>query len=112
MTDSLGGISCSSSTAVALGRELTDRQWHQEQMAVQERDYLAQEIVAPAAEPVLDLLTDEPEHWQSNWGIFATGAGYARAFIRALRVRAGSVVRYSNRETRGTCVFTCPRSVR
>jgi hypothetical protein len=91
-----------------LGREVSDREWSDTLAAVRDRDYVAQRIVTPASEPVCDPGTGELEDWRANWGIFATRAGYAGAFVRALQARDGSVISYSNAGTRGTCVFTYP----
>jgi protein tyrosine phosphatase (PTP) superfamily phosphohydrolase (DUF442 family) len=48
------------------------------------------------------------EDWRANWGIFATQAGYAGAFVRALQIDDGSVISYSNAGTRGACVYSYP----
>ena len=100
------GTACGGKGAI-LGRELNDREWSETLTAVRDQDYVAQEIVTPAGERVLNSSTGEIEEWQANWGIFVTDDGYAGAFIRALRADDGSVISYSNRQTRGTCVFTC-----
>jgi uncharacterized circularly permuted ATP-grasp superfamily protein len=102
------GIGCGGVGAM-LGRELTDRQWSDTLRAIADQDYVAQEVVVPAGEPVFDAAGGRIENWQANWGIFATGEGYAGAFVRALRAEDGSVISYSNTETRGTCVFTYGR---
>lgn len=89
-----------------LGRELTDRQWSDALHEIRQQDYVVQEIVTPVPEPVFDPVAGELEAWQANWGIFATGEGYAGAFCRALRIDDGSVISFSHPETRGACVFT------
>ena len=99
------GTGCGGVGAV-LGRELGDGEWSAVLDAIGDQDYVAQEVVVPAGEPVLDPATGELCSWQANWGIFATGEGYAGAFVRALRARDGAVISYGNAETRGTCVFT------
>jgi hypothetical protein len=93
---------------VVVGREVSDRVWHDHLVRVQERDYVVQQLVVPAAEPVVDEATGAREDWYANWGVFVTEAGYAGAFVRALRPHDGSVISYSNPGTRGTCVFTYP----
>ena len=101
------GTGCGGAGAV-LGRECGERAWADTLRAIGDRDYVVQELVDPVAEPVVDPLTGDVQSWQANWGVFATGEGYAGAFVRALRADDGSVISYSNRETRGTCVFTYP----
>ncbi len=101
------GVGCGGAGAL-LGRELTDRAWADALDAIAGEDYIAQEVVAPAPEPVFDPATGEIEPWQANWGIFATDDGYAGAFVRALRERDGAIITYGNSGTRGTCVFTHP----
>jgi hypothetical protein len=91
-----------------LGSELTDREWSDALWSVRNQDYVVQDLVRPAAEPVFNATTGRVEAWQANWGVFATDQGYAGAFVRALRAEDGAVISYSNRETRGTCVFTYP----
>jgi hypothetical protein len=91
-----------------LGRENSDQQWREALQAVQEQDFVVQEIVVPAAEPVYNPETEQVEDWRANWGIFVTDAGYGGAFVRALKPTDGSVISYSNPGTRGTCVFTHP----
>jgi hypothetical protein len=103
------GVGCGGAGAL-LGRELTDRAWSEALEAIAGQDYIAQEVVVPAPEPVLDQATGEIELWQANWGIFATDDGYAGAFVRALRERDGAIITYGNRGTRGTCVFTHPET--
>jgi hypothetical protein len=105
------GTACGG-VGVSLGRDLDDREWTAKLKAVRDQDYVVQEIVSPAPERVPDSRSGELHEWQANWGIFATQAGYAGAFIRALRSDDGAVVCYSNRETRGTCVFSCGRGTR
>ena len=98
------GTGCGGKGTV-LGRDCCEREWSDTLHAIGGRDYVAQQLVVPAPEPVV-ALDGTVEHWQANWGIFATGEGYAGAFVRALKADDGAVVSYSNRETRGTCVFT------
>jgi len=101
------GVGCGGAGAL-LGRELTDRAWADALDAIVGEDYIAQEVVVPAPEPVLDPTSGEIELWQANWGIFATDEGYGGAFVRALRERDGAIITYGNSGTRGTCVFTHP----
>lgn len=101
------GVGCGGAGAL-LGRELTDRAWADALDAIAGEDYIAQEVVVPALEPVLDPASGEIELWQANWGIFATDEGYGGAFVRALRERDGAIITYGNSGTRGTCVFTHP----
>ena len=101
------GVGCGGAGAL-LGRELDDRAWSEALRAIAGEDYVAQEVVVPAPEPVHDPETGEIELWQANWGIFATDDGYAGAFVRALREQDGAIVTYGNSGTRGTCVFTYP----
>jgi hypothetical protein len=91
-----------------LGREVSDREWSEILIAVKDQDYVAQSIVTPASEPVCNPDTGALEDWRSNWGIFTARAGYAGAFVRALQIRDGSVISYSNPGTRGACVYTYP----
>jgi uncharacterized circularly permuted ATP-grasp superfamily protein len=91
-----------------LGREVSDREWADILTAVTDQDYVAQRIVTPASELVRNPDTGELEDWRANWGIFTTRAGYAGAFVRALKVDDGSVISYSNAGTRGACVYTYP----
>jgi hypothetical protein len=91
-----------------LGREVSDHEWRESLRAVRAQDFVVQEIVVPAAEPVYDRDTDQIDDWRANWGIFVNDAGYGGAFVRALKPADGSVISYSNPGTRGTCVFTRP----
>jgi len=93
---------------VVVGREVTDRVWLDRLAEVRPLDHVVQQVVAPAAEPVLNHATGVLEDWHANWGVFVDEAGYGGAFVRALRGRDGSVISYSNPGTRGTCVFTYP----
>ncbi len=95
-----------------LGREHGDRDWARTLRSLAGEDYVVQELVTPAGEPVVDPVSGALEQWQANWGIFATTDGYAGAFVRALRARDGAVISYGNRATRGTCVFTHPTTTR
>jgi uncharacterized circularly permuted ATP-grasp superfamily protein len=100
------GTACGGA-GVVVGRDCSDRTWADTLEAVGDQDYVAQEIIAPVAERVVRENGDV-EAWQANWGVFVTGEGYAGAFVRALRSEDGSVISYSNGETRGACVFTHP----
>ena len=91
-----------------LGREVGDREWSEMLLAVKDRDYVVQRIVSPASEPVCNPDTGALEDWHANWGIFTTQAGYAGAFVRALKIHDGSVISYSNPGTRGSGVYTYP----
>lgn len=93
---------------VVIGREVTDQVWLDRLAEVRSLDYVVQQVVTPAAEPVLNPETGEPEDWHANWGIFVDEGGYGGGFVRALRGKDGSVISYSNPGTRGTCVFTYP----
>ncbi len=97
-----------SADGVVIGRELTDAEWRRALDATRGRDYVAQELVEPAGEPVLDRETGEVHDWMANWGIFASEEGYAGAFVRALKPGDGSVISFGNPGTRAACVFTCP----
>ncbi len=99
------GVGCGGAGAL-LGRELTDSEWSDALHAIAGEDYVAQEVVVPAPERVVDQASGEIELWQANWGIFANDEGYAGAFVRALRARDGAIITYGNSGTRGTCVFT------
>lgn len=89
-----------------LGRESTDQEWSEALDVAERGDHVVQQIIQPATEPVLNPDTGEIEHWHANWGVFVTDAGYRGAFVRALQARHGSVISYSNSETRGAPVFT------
>ncbi|HET7666134.1 MAG TPA: hypothetical protein VFK56_08705 [Mycobacterium sp.] len=91
-----------------LGREVSDREWSDTLIAIKDGDYVVQRIVSPASEPVCNPDTGAPEDWRANWGIFTTKAGYAGAFVRALKAHDGSVISYSNPGTRGAGVYTYP----
>jgi hypothetical protein len=91
-----------------LGREVSDHEWSEILIAVKDQDYVVQRIVSPASEPVCNPDNGALEDWRANWGIFATQAGYAGAFVRALQIDDGSVISYSNAGTRGACVYTYP----
>ncbi|MGX9788225.1 hypothetical protein [Mycobacterium sp. MMS18-G62] len=91
-----------------LGREVSDHEWSEILIAVKDQDYVVQRIVSAASEPVCNPDSGALEDWRANWGIFATQAGYAGAFVRALQADDGSVISYSNAGTRGACVYTYP----
>jgi hypothetical protein len=89
-----------------LGREASDEAWA---AALTERaghGYVAQRVVTPVQEPVCNVDTGEVEGWIANWGVFVFDGGYAGSFVRALRPADGSIVAFSNKETRGTGVFS------
>ncbi|OLF14107.1 hypothetical protein BLA60_02795 [Actinophytocola xinjiangensis] len=91
-----------------VGHEVSDEEWHH---ALAERttgDHVVQRRVRPATESVMDADTGAIDEWVANWGIFVDADGYAGGFVRALRPEHGAVVSYSNKGTRGTCVFTAP----
>lgn len=89
-----------------LGPECTEQEWVEALDVAERGDYVVQQIVQPANEPVLNPDTGEVEDWRANWGVFVTDAGYRGAFVRALQARHGSVISYSNSGTRGAPVFT------
>ncbi|WP_051338090.1 hypothetical protein [Streptomyces flavidovirens] len=97
-----------SADGVVIGRDVTDAEWEAALEATAVRDYVAQELVVPALEPVVDPETGRTGEWVANWGIFVTPRGFGGAFCRALQPKDGSVITYANPGTRGTCVFTCP----
>jgi hypothetical protein len=97
-----------SAEGVSIGHELSEQDWRRAVANARGRDYVAQQLVTPAPEPVLDPATGRIEDWNMNWGIFATEAGYSGAFVRALKPSDGSVITFANPGTRGACVFTCP----
>jgi hypothetical protein len=88
-----------------IGRDTSAEVWRQA-LASGEDGTLVQQFVRPVAETVVDAGTGEAFGWQANWGIFVNAQGYAGGFVRALRPEHGSVISYSNPETRGTCIFT------
>jgi hypothetical protein len=90
----------------ALGRDMTDGQWHAALLSRAGRGHVAQAIVEPVPEPVLDPGSGHIEDWQPNWGVYVTARGYAGSFVRTLRKRDGRVITFANKGTRGTCVFT------
>jgi hypothetical protein len=91
-----------------LGRDVSDHEWSEILVAAKDQDYVVQRIVSPASEPVCNPDDGALEDWRANWGIFATQAGYAGAFVRALQIDGGSVISYSNAGTRGACVYSYP----
>jgi len=91
---------------VVVGRECTVQEWHDALDVAEGSDYVVQQIVKPASEQVLKPHTGVVENWHANWGVFITDAGYSGAFVRALQGRHGSVISYSNSQTRGAPVFT------
>lgn len=95
-----------SADGVVIGHELSDAAWHKALEQTRFRDYVAQEIVVPAGEPVLDPDSGRVQDWSLNWGIFASETGYAGAFVRALKPQDGSVISFGNPGTRAACVFT------
>lgn len=99
-----------SADGVVIGRDVTDAAWDEALAVTAVRDYVAQELVVPALEQVIDPQSGRPEEWVANWGIFVTPQGFGGAFCRALKPRDGSVITYANPGTRGTCVFTHPVS--
>ena len=90
-----------------IGHEATDDAWRAALDNCAGGDYVAQRLVSPAPEPVVDP-GGLVENWHANWGIFVDRAGYAGGFVRALKAEDGTVISYSNPGTRGTCVFTYP----
>ncbi|WP_329208556.1 hypothetical protein OG257_16990 [Streptomyces sp. NBC_00683] len=99
-----------SADGVVIGRDVTDAQWEEALEATAVRDYVAQELVVPALETVVDPETGNTGEWVANWGIFVTPQGFGGAFCRALQPRDGAVITYANPGTRGTCVFTYPEA--
>ncbi|MFE2878352.1 hypothetical protein ACFXG6_29990 [Streptomyces roseus] len=99
-----------SADGVVIGREVTDAVWQEALALTAVRDYVAQELVVPALEPVVDPGSGRVEEWVANWGIFVTPQGFGGAFCRALKPQDGSVITYANPGTRGTCVFTHPET--
>lgn len=90
-----------------LGRDTPPDLWNELLDCSAAGDYVVQELVTPAPEPVISPGSGAVEDWWANWGIFLDGGGYAGAFVRALRPGDGSVISYSNPGTRGGCVFAC-----
>ncbi|MFJ9625442.1 hypothetical protein [Streptomyces sp. NPDC101181] len=99
-----------SADGVVIGRDVDDSQWGAALETTATRDYVAQELVVPALEPVIDPDTGDTGGWVANWGIFVTPQGFGGAFCRALQPRDGAVITYGNPGTRGTCVFTYPEA--
>lgn len=97
-----------SADGVVIGRDVTEEQWQAALERTAVRDYVAQELVVPALEQVVDPASGRTEGWVANWGVFVTPQGYGGAFCRALRPQDGAVITYANPGTRGTCVFTHP----
>ncbi|MEE1783425.1 hypothetical protein PUR71_10930 [Streptomyces sp. SP17BM10] len=97
-----------SADGVVIGRDVTEEQWQEALERTAVRDYVAQELVVPALEQVVDPQSGRTEGWVANWGVFVTPQGYGGAFCRALRPQDGAVITYANPGTRGTCVFTHP----
>ncbi|MEV7024463.1 hypothetical protein [Kitasatospora sp. NPDC093558] len=100
-----------SADGVVIGRDVTEEQWQEALERAAVRDYVAQELVTPALEPVVDPAGGRTDGWVANWGIFVTPQGFGGAFCRALRPEDGAVITYANPGTRGTCVFTHPATV-
>lgn len=99
-----------SADGVVIGRDSTDAEWEAALAATATRDYVAQELVVPALEPVVDPQSGSTGEWVANWGIFVNSRGFGGAFCRALQPRDGAVITYANPGTRGTCVFTYPEA--
>ncbi|OLT48808.1 hypothetical protein BJF85_11485 [Saccharomonospora sp. CUA-673] len=94
-----------------VGHDVSDDEWAavlHDATAGGRGDLVVQRRVRPATETVLDADTGEPSEWVANWGLFVDPDGHAGGFVRALRPEHGAIVSYSNKETRGTCVFTTP----
>ncbi|HEX6074170.1 MAG TPA: hypothetical protein VFZ32_02775 [Micromonosporaceae bacterium] len=91
-----------------IGHAVTDEQWQRALSDQATGDYVVQQRVRPAGEPVVNAATGTVQDWVANWGIFVDADGYAGGFVRALKPSDGAVVSYSNPGTRGTCVFTFP----
>lgn len=91
-----------------VGHEVTDEQWQAALDARTTGDHVVQQRVRPVCESVCNADTGELEDWVANWGIFVDADGYAGGFVRALKPGDGAVVSYSNKGTRGTCVFSAP----
>jgi hypothetical protein len=91
-----------------IGRDTGAEVWREALSAGADGTLVVQQLVRPVAETVVDAGTGEAFGWHANWGIFVNTQGYAGGFVRALRPEHGSVISYSNPETRGTCIFTTP----
>jgi hypothetical protein len=91
-----------------VGRTVTDEEWVQALAARSDGLSVVQRLVTPVLEDVCDAVTGEIGRWSANWGVFVTEAGYAGAFARALKPTDGTIVAFSNNETRATCVFSSP----
>lgn len=92
-----------------IGRDTSTQVWRDALESAANGTLVVQRLVRPALETVVDANTRAAFGWQANWGIFVNARGYAGGFVRALRPEHGSVISYSNSETRGTCIFTTPR---
>lgn len=95
-----------SGVGTVMGAVATPAQWRQAVLHPSAEDYVVQRRVRPAPEAVRDLTSGALEEWHANWGIFATGAGYAGGFVRALKPSDGTVIGYANGGTRGAPIFT------
>jgi hypothetical protein len=91
-----------------IGRDTSAEVWREALAAGADGALVVQQLVRPATETVVDAGTGDAFGWQANWGVFVNAQGYAGGFVRALRPEHGSVISYSNPETRGTCIFMAP----
>lgn len=92
---------------IAVGWEMSEREWKEALESCQTRDYIVQERVVPRREPVIDPDTGELQEWVACWSTFLTPVGYAGSHIRALPAdgRYGIINREANAATRLTGVF-------
>ena len=79
-----------------LGRETAPDRWDDVLADSANGDYVVQQLVTPAPEPVVNPDTGVIEDWRANWGIFVDSGGYSGAFVRALKAVDGSVISYSH----------------
>jgi hypothetical protein len=91
-----------------IGRAASEEAWEQAMTERADGRSVVQRAVTPALEDVCDAESGEVAGWRANWGVFVTENGYAGAFARALKPSDGTIVAFSNEETRATCVFSYP----
>jgi hypothetical protein len=91
-----------------VGRIATEEEWERALAERADGRYVVQRAVTPVLEDVCDTETGAVAGWLANWSVFVSERGYAGAFARALKPADGTVIAFSNAETRATCVFSAP----
>jgi hypothetical protein len=91
-----------------VGAAMSDAEWSRTLAGRCDGRSVVQRFVHPVLEEVYAASTGVREQWRANWGVFVTERGYAGTFARALKPTDGTIVAFSNSETRATCAFTCP----